>query len=285
MTPQTSAKKVDPTAEAVQEEAINWYIRLHTAQASDDDRSQHMDWLLADPRHIHAYETVCAQMQAATAAEPAARTAYAFTFLKRPPRLFTSLRSYMQTGLFWPRAAVATAFVAAALFFSFQKQLPFYHADIIRHYAAPAHTMLAVRLTDGSEVTLAAGTRIAVDMGKGHRTVTMSPGRAFFEVRHRTDRPFYVNTARRQIRVVGTRFEVADTGVDDTVTVAEGFVSVCRRKDGMEKSATPQVPVLLEAGMQLHYAAGSDTPTVSRVDPSRVGMWTKGGNNGAPAQK
>ncbi|MCJ9429629.1 FecR family protein [Kordiimonas marina] len=275
MTPQTSAKTVDPTAEAVQEEAISWYLRLHTTEARDDDRSQHMDWLLADPRHIQAYETVCGRMQAAARTEPVARTAFAFAFLKHPPRIFTSLRSYMRTGLFWPRAAFAFAFVAAALFFGFQKQLPFYHADVTRHYAAPAQAMLAVRLADGSKVTLGAGTRIAVDMAKGRRTVTMSPGRAFFEVRHMADRPFYVNTTRRQVRVVGTRFEIADTGADDTITVAEGFVSVCRLKDGMEKAALPSVPVLLEAGMRLHYPAGSDTPTVSRVEAAQVGDWTQ----------
>jgi transmembrane sensor len=109
----------------------------------------------------------------------------------------------------------------------------------VRSREAPASTFnvistargqrLGIRLSDGTQVTLAPSTtlRTPSTYGARERTVQLD-GEAVFTVVHDSTRPFAVRTARAVARDIGTRFVVrayADDPATDVV-VAEGEVAV-----------------------------------------------------------
>jgi transmembrane sensor len=88
---------------------------------------------------------------------------------------------------------------------------------------------LGLRLSDGSQVTLAPGStlRTPADFGKASRVVELE-GEAVFNVTHDSTRPFAVRTSRAMATDLGTRFVVRayrDDAVTDVV-VADGSVAV-----------------------------------------------------------
>lgn len=81
-------------------------------------------------------------------------------------------------------------------------------------------------LQDGSEVTLAPASAIAVSYGAGERRIRLLSGEAFFEVRPDAARPFRVVAGAVETSVLGTRFDVRMDSEGVTVSVEEGTVQV-----------------------------------------------------------
>lgn len=82
-----------------------------------------------------------------------------------------------------------------------------------------------VTLADRSQLTLDAGSALAVDFDHGERRVRLLRGAAFFEVTH-TGQPFLVEASGGEVRVLGTQFEVREQGAGAQVTVRSGRVAV-----------------------------------------------------------
>jgi transmembrane sensor len=99
----------------------------------------------------------------------------------------------------------------------------------MRQYATAAGERATVRLSDGTELTLAPLSRVRVPLsyGRSAREV-MLEGEAVFTVVHDAGRPFAVRAGSAIARDVGTRFDVRAYGDDRAVrvAVAEGRVSV-----------------------------------------------------------
>jgi transmembrane sensor len=108
-------------------------------------------------------------------------------------------------------------------------------ADVVkqpieREYRTARAQRATVRLSDGSEVTLNADSRIRVppQYGKRRRDLYLE-GEAYFVVVHDTSAPFTVHTTRGIVHDLGTKFGVrayADGPRQLEVVVAEGAVSV-----------------------------------------------------------
>ncbi|MGW8268015.1 MAG: FecR family protein [Longimicrobiales bacterium] len=91
--------------------------------------------------------------------------------------------------------------------------------------AASSSTPQTLRLEDGSYVRLAPGSRLDVRFREGRRDVSLR-GRAFFAVAPDRSRPFRVQTGGGEVRVLGTRFEVAEGGDGVRTVVVEGRVAL-----------------------------------------------------------
>lgn len=138
----------------------------------------------------------------------------------------------------------ATAGVALWLSLAPPKALDKLLAD----HATDVGERRALTLADGSTLTLDADSAVDVVIESGRREVALRRGRAFFDVA-KNGAPFVVKAARGEIRVVGTRFEVARLGdCAAVVTVEEGAVSV-----------TPPAgaPQALTPGTRMRYGAKS----------------------------
>jgi transmembrane sensor len=118
-------------------------------------------------------------------------------------------------------------------------------------YSTSRGQYATIRLTDGSEVTLAPESHLTISgkFAQDAREMTLD-GEAIFSVRHDAAHPFRVRARGALIEDVGTRFDLRaypdDAGV--TVAVVEGSVSL-----GGATSPSPRVParraaIVLKAG-------------------------------------
>lgn len=85
-----------------------------------------------------------------------------------------------------------------------------------------------ISLDDGSRVTLAPDSAVAIAHGSAARDVTLLRGEAFFEVARDPARPFTAHAGDSAARVLGTAFNLSRHGDGAMVAVAEGSVQVSR---------------------------------------------------------
>ncbi len=252
--------------------AAAWHVRLNAGDVTDHDIEQHMDWLLAEPAHADAFERIAATMRDAGMFEQAARAAFAEN-LNQPGRAGKShaaLSDFIK-GWSWPQWSVAAA-VAATLMFTVLVPgsgllQPSASTQI---YAATSGGIESVKLSDGSTVSLFGGSELAVTMKNHERSLTLTKGRAFFDVAKDTSKPFIVSAGTRQVTVVGTRFEVILGEGFEQVAVNEGIVSVDTVQDKNQR------PVLIEPGTIATYKTGNISPDIAEVSAAAIGTWTEG---------
>ncbi len=125
-----------------------------------------------------------------------------------------------------------------------------------------------VILSDQTSLTLAGGSRITYDArrfpAKG-RDIELA-GKAWFDIQRDEEHPFTVITALSKVVVLGTNFELADSGEEVSLYVYTGTVSFSPDK-GEE--------VILTAGMSVHYSPEQESVEVSEeINPNRLSWKT-----------
>lgn len=127
----------------------------------------------------------------------------------------------------------------------------------------PPGQYLSMRLEDGTNVWLSAGTRFEYPLvfAGRERRVKIS-GEAMFDVEHDADHPFVVETFACDVRVLGTKFNVEaneEKGIF-SADLLRGKVQVCNRTDRSDRiTMEPNQTVHLENGkLQLHAQENAD---------------------------
>jgi len=241
--------------------ALHWLSRIN-----EHPEAQHSAafkrWLVADPSHREAYAQAQAlwQMSAAPAARLAEQEQAGLQ------RYLEAMAKAPASGR-WRRAGALAAAACLVLAVSVAGGWhPGYWLQDLRADFSSADTLRQVTLADQSQVTLDAGSAIAVDFQQGERHVRLLHGAAFFKVTH-TGEPFVVDAAGGQVRVLGTEFEVRDQAEGAQVTVRSGRVAVT--------PAHGQAARELTANQQLAYAEGQAGKTLSVDSDSRL-AWRQG---------
>lgn len=131
-------------------------------------------------------------------------------------------------------------------------------ADTVLHYntlKVPYGTTFGLTLSDGSKVTLNAGSELKYPVqfiaNEKNRTVYLN-GEAFFDVAKNEKHPFIVNTKDMDVEVLGTQFNVTSYTMDDkTYTVlVEGTVAAHNKLAVQEaKVLNPNQKVFFEGNM------------------------------------
>jgi transmembrane sensor len=99
----------------------------------------------------------------------------------------------------------------------------------------------------------------------------MASAEAVFDVAKDPARPFFIEAGDREIRVVGTEFNVLHQGGDVKVTVRRGVVEV------RPKGAPAAQPLArLTKGQALVHREGQGDDTVAVADPDAAMAWTTG---------
>lgn len=234
----------------IEEEALGWFVRLRDPDATVDSWLAFQDWLERDPAHAAAYEAVeCAWIDADVAAAPVI-----------PLPVAANDRGV-------GRRHLVSAFAAAAavvLCFGVWTQVG--GPTQVRTYAA-GDAPRVVTLSDGSRVHLNRHSEMTVRMRRTSRQVSLDGGEFAFDVAHQASRPFVISADGRQVRVLGTAFNVLDDGDHFAVSVERGVVSVTPRGDGG--------PVRLTVGQRVDQT-GATALVVSRIDPRRASSWREG---------
>lgn len=138
----------------------------------------------------------------------------------------------------WSARVAAVVVVALSCGFLF-RDYQYNKAAQMQTVAVPAGQRAQITLADGTRIWLNAKSTLtyATNFGRTARNVTLE-GEAYFEVAKNKDIPFYVNTEKNKVRVVGTSF------------------NVCAYKDSKEFETT------LVEGIVDIYAAGNEKPIV-----------------------
>ena len=128
-----------------------------------------------------------------------------------------------------------------------------------------------VRLSDGSQVKLNAGTKITYPekFSSGKREIAIR-GQAFFDVARDPERPFIINTGKLQVTVLGTSFDVNSFEDDNmsSITVMSGKVRVSI--DGRTET------ILLSKNEQLVYNKETISYYKQSVSAQETIAWIKG---------
>jgi transmembrane sensor len=117
-------------------------------------------------------------------------------------------------------ASVAAA-AAAVAFLVFAAPEP-----VATTYQTAAGQRSTINLTDHSVIELGPNSELAVQMSDDQRVAELIRGRAFFDVEHDAGRPFLVRHEGREVRVLGTQFDVDTQDADLAVTLVEGSVQI-----------------------------------------------------------
>ena len=133
----------------------------------------------------------------------------------------------------------------------------------------PSEKRTTITLSDGTKVTLDAGSMLKYPAAFGDIRDVYLEGEAYFEVSKDPDHPFRVQAGSAFVKVVGTKFNVRawEENSKVTVTVIEGIVLVSNDKLDTSKS------VFLTRGKQSSVSYLGDITNPVNVDPEKFIKW------------
>lgn len=162
-----------------------------------------------------------------------------------------------------PGIALASAAVAVLLFFS---------GGLVTiptgRYTTIAGERSVLRLDDGTRVQLDTDSGISTAFTPRDREVSLTKGRAYFEVRHDARRPFVVTVDHdATVTALGTKFDVfrRENAID--VVLYEGSVEVVNLASGERRRLAPGQSVTIDKDMPLRAV---------RISPDERGLWRSG---------
>lgn len=201
-------------ASAAEQAAAVWLVRLTSGDVTPEQRVEFARWRAADTANEAALSALRALWSALPL--PALQPVPVAAPRKAPRR-----RRLRQ----WALAASLLVGVAVG-----------YQALTVGRYdqVTAAGERRTLTLADGSQVVLGSDTALDIDLQPQLRRVSLARGEAYFEVEHDPARPFVVDTAFGEVRVVGTRFSVRSEGEQARVTVADGRVRVSGGNEAVE---------------------------------------------------
>ncbi|MBO1324464.1 FecR domain-containing protein [Acetobacter sp. TBRC 12305] len=198
--------------------AADWYLFLREDPDDRDLKIQFERWLNEDPAHAAAWARMNATAtRIVTAHETLHGPAPAGTPLSAPVRR----RAIRPSPRFFLPIAACAAICALAVL-NGPDLLVALRAD----YVTPVGATRAIRLADGSAVTLGPRSAIAVKMTPDGRHVRLLRGEALFDVHHDAERPFSVQAEDVETTDIGTVFDVRMQRNATTVAVRQGAVHV-----------------------------------------------------------
>jgi len=239
------------------EEAVAWHVRLASSQADEAAFDEFAGWIEAGPENRAAYdrvEALEAQIGDAAGQERVSNQSSLASFQSRQQRI--SWRAATMGG--------AAALAAALLVFLL---IDTRSTPSIRYSTSVGQSRNVV-LADGSKIEMGPNTVVSATTGEDERRVEFDRGEAVFRVKHQAERPFVVQAGDREIRDLGTVFDVRRIAGAITVAVAEGQVSVVPAAGGE--------PIVLQSGQRLRHIEGKESSEVDTIDPRWVTSWQKG---------
>jgi len=253
-------------------EASSWLIQLQEEPDDLELRRQFKRWLEASPTNAHAWAGVEHLSEVASTMQPDLADRWQPLLAKeraakdRP----AEGRSVARAAAGWSRRrwSLGGAAVAIAACFAFLAVPPLM-LQLESDYVTGTAEQRTLELADGSEVTLAAGSAIAISYSPGERRVRLLAGEAFFQVAPNPHRPFRVAARTVETSVLGTGFGVRlDTG-GATVSVETGTVEVAASGERTEPAEK------LGAGQSIRLSVEGQVSRAS-VPPQLVAAWRHG---------
>jgi transmembrane sensor len=194
----------------IRAEAAVWVTELHSPTRDVQVEANVRRWIAEDPRHAAAFElaTEAWQRSGSLPAELPDAISARTDRITRPAR-----KRVVYSGV--AALCAALAFVTYLL--------------IDETLSTGPNEQKTVALSDGTQVTLNANSRLTVHFDDHVRKLTLSRGEVLFDVAKHLPRPFVVIIGDRKIIAMGTAFEVRRDEAQTpafTVTLVEGRVAI-----------------------------------------------------------
>jgi transmembrane sensor len=257
----------EASALLLQQQAINWLVRLRADDFSEAEMMAFAAWLAKDHAHSEAFaaaESLFSELVLA-AKSPAPDISVRIDvqdnapIVKLPPQRSAAKR--------YRRWLTTTLAIAAVWLFVVMLVMP-QQAPWLDNYLSDYHTetgeLRAVQLADGSQVLLNTNSAVSVDFNASVRQVTLHYGQARFTVAKDTQRPFQVRSDNLIVKALGTVFEVYQHPGEVSVTVQEHAVLA---------SVQAEASVPVQQGQQLNYRSGGPLTKPETVELNQTSAW------------
>ncbi|MGZ3378506.1 MAG: FecR family protein [Phenylobacterium sp.] len=255
-----------PDEARVAEEAARWFARLQGEAATGDDWQAFERWLGSSPAHARAYERLeglWIDLEFTPVAKELGGRPLFAPRRARPAR--PASRDQLQRRAVWGAGAAIAAGLVVAVAVGMQPA-----AVATQTYETPAGQTRDIVLADGTHIRLNAASKITVRLERDARRVEMADAEAVFDVAHDAQRPFLIAVGDRQVRVVGTEFNLRHRADLVDLTVRRGIVEV--RPAGDPGSAPTRVTV----GQELTHIEGQNGQVLKVADADAAFAWTSG---------
>jgi len=242
--------------EKIKAEARDWLLRLSLGSPTEDERASFAAWCAEDSRHAAAYRRFESIWQDAAMLEELGALA-----MLAPPRdaWWRRMRaSLVVHPLRWAASASLTIAIVG---------IGFWFLLAPAYYATGIAEMRDIHLSDGSEITLGARSSLEVAFRRHERRVILTSGVAFFSVAKNPSRPFIVLVGDKEVRDVGTQFEIRKDLVSMRVSVVEGTVEVIQ-VPSRAGAASREAPRAVSLAARVTQPASMSIPNGAPVPPT-----------------
>ena len=238
---------LDSEEQRIKEAARGWLLRLSLGSPTEHDRAQCAAWCAEDSRHAAAYRRFESIWHDAATLEELKLLA-----ALPPPRdaWWRRLRASLEVH---PLSWAATAGLAISM-----AAVGLWLLVTPTHYSTGIAQVRDIHLSDGSEITLGARSSLEVAFSRHERRVSLTSGDAFFSVARNPSRPFIVLVGDKEVRDLGTQFEISRDVGGMRVSVVEGSVEVMQVPD-LARAAVREAP------RRLRLTAGVMHPVNVRI--------------------
>lgn len=194
------------------EEALSWFVKINSGEASDEDYKAHQAWLNARDQNIREYaklDMVWSDLDVIE--DPRNKSVRSDTALAGSTLI--SRRGFIVGGAIAASVAAIIAVTVVPAFLS-------------NDYSTSVGEQRNITLADGSRIMLDADTALKLEFTESERRLRLVRGRAFFDVAKDKSRAFIVEAFGGSVTALGTRFTVHLWDEDVTVSVEESAVAV-----------------------------------------------------------
>ncbi|MEJ1965516.1 MAG: FecR domain-containing protein [Gammaproteobacteria bacterium] len=265
------------------EQAVEWFLRVRSENASLEDLPELRRWIESDPDNALAYQQVSSAWT--TVGEHASAPGIV---MGRRDALEDSHRagrhgsvSPLKAGRWVAAACVALVALGTGAWWVFSPHWT--------EYSTPLGQQRTVTLADESVIVLDAHSRVRVRYTEKERAIALEEGQARFSVAKDPLRPFRVRARDQTVVALGTQFDVELISKTVLVTLIEGHVAVggvtsqpprtagsANTSGQAAARASGQQVIELTAGEGLRVHEDGRAVLLPNVDLTRATAWQKG---------
>lgn len=275
-----------------QEQAVEWFLRVHSESASVEDLPELRRWIESDPRNALAYQQVSAAWDTigdyASAPEIVIGRRDALADAHKAGRHGTTAR---RGGTAGPGKAARWVAAACIVLMALGVGVWWFFSPHWTEYSTELAQQRTVTLPDESVIVLDAHSRVRVRYTDKERAIALEQGQARFGVAKDPLRPFRVRARGQTVVALGTQFDIELISKAVLVTLIEGHVAVggvtSRSEQPARSSNAPgsaavasRAPgrqvVELNAGEGLRVHEDGRAVILPNVDLARATAWQKG---------
>ena len=248
---------------SISDQALRWFVRLHSGEATAFDRQHYEAWLAQSFTHQQEYRRVAStwrhldELKSTCLPELVEAKAYWETHSRAAARrIWRPLRISAMI------AALLALVIAGGWWWTILR------VEVTAYHTARGEQR-TVKLADGSTIEMNTDTMLSVQLSGRFRKVVLEHGEALFAVAHEP-RSFDVIAGAGTTRDIGTQFSVYKQPDQVVVAVIDGSVEVT------VDSAPGKDRRVLTKGSRMSYTDGGLIFPVEALDPHTITAWRHG---------